>query len=140
MATCPRKFSDAQVSLLELEFNSGLCSTSLKKFGDRITTLAKRTGLRESDVQCWINNRKCGPAPSCFPSESGEEIGQQPTKGLFLQQKLKDDRLVIIYSLGTSFLMVSFIFKLISKVEMHFLNKQPLPFGLNEKGWHLKFS
>eukprot|EP00794_Sanderia_malayensis_P006782 gene6782-7547_t len=89
MATCPRKFSDAQVSLLELEFNSGLCSTSLKKFGDRITTLAKRTGLRESDVQCWINNRKRGPAPSCFPSESGEEIGQQPTKRPLLATKIK---------------------------------------------------
>eukprot|EP00794_Sanderia_malayensis_P013428 gene13428-14808_t len=64
MATCPHEFSDAQVSLLELEFNSGLCSISLKTFGDRIITLAKRTGLRKSS------------APAPLSRELAEEVLQ----------------------------------------------------------------
>jgi len=62
-----RKFSEVQFELLEKEYNAGLNSVSVKKVGDRIKHLAERAGLEEATVKTWINNRKRGPPPTCFP-------------------------------------------------------------------------
>lgn len=77
-----RKFSDAQISLLEKEYNAGLNSTSVIKFGDRICGLAEKADIEISDVKTWINNRKRGAPPTCFPMD---QIQPNPPK----KQQLK---------------------------------------------------
>ena len=81
-----RKFSEVQIALLEQEYNAGLNSVSVKKVGDRIKCLAERTGLEEATVKTWINNRKRGPPPACFPSTSttGSEEASKAKKALRL--------------------------------------------------------
>ena len=74
-----RKFSEVQIELLEKEYNAGLNSVSVKKVGDRIKHLAERTGLEEATVKTWINNRKRGPPPTCFPSPSTMS-NEEPSK------------------------------------------------------------
>jgi len=73
------KFSEAQFELLEKEYNAGLNSVSVKKVGDRIKHLAERAGLEEATVKTWINNRKRGPPPTCFPSTSTTS-NEEPSK------------------------------------------------------------
>ena len=72
MAAC--KFTEAQVALQEQDYNEGLNSVSMKKFGDRIQRLAEKSGLEEEVMKTWINNRKRGLPPTeredCFPSAS----------------------------------------------------------------------
>ena len=77
-----RKFSEAQVDLMEKEYNAGLNSVSVKKVGDQIKRLAERTGLEEATVKTWINNRKRGPPPSCFPSTSDSNNESKAKKAL----------------------------------------------------------
>ena len=80
MAT--RKFTEAQVALLEQDYNEGLNSVSMKKFGDRIQRLAEKSGLEEAVVKTWINNRKRGPPPTCFPSASQNNCPSEAKKVL----------------------------------------------------------
>jgi len=79
-----RKFSEVQIDLLENEYNAGLNSVSVKKVGDRIKHLAERTGLEEATVKTWINNRKRGPPPTCFPSTTSNEEASKAKKALRL--------------------------------------------------------
>jgi len=74
-----RKFSEVQFELLEKEYKAGLNSVSVKKVGDRIKHLAERAGLEEATVKTWINNRKRGPPPTCFPSTSTTS-NEEPSK------------------------------------------------------------
>ena len=73
------KFSIIHIELLEKEYNAGLNSVSVKKVGDPIEHLAERTGLEEATVKTWINNRKRGPPPTCFPSTSTTS-NEEPSK------------------------------------------------------------
>eukprot|EP00794_Sanderia_malayensis_P000769 gene769-61_t len=84
-----RKFTDSQLALLELEFNAGLNSTSEKQFGDRMRRLADRSGLPESTIKVWINNRKRGPPPTCFPSSSTDVSGSEVDKASRPKKPLK---------------------------------------------------
>ena len=73
-----RKFTEAQIFFLESEFNKGLASTSMTKYGDRFRYLNEKTGLPIDIIQRWINNRSRGPRPTCFrPNNVNEDVDME---------------------------------------------------------------
>ena len=83
MAVAPaRKFTEAQLFFLEAEFNNGLTSTSMVKYGDRFRDLHEKTDLPIDQLQRWINNRSRGPRPTCFirPNVNDDGVNMEAEK------------------------------------------------------------